>query len=240
LQRLLFRSLDALVDTSVLERRAFNITFAESGLDWTWGHAEYISLKKIVGERHRIAWYAEHTLGYPISVGEADKIQWKKEQALYRLLRYDFAAPCPGVLRLLDEAASSDIQSTLMIPKIRDWEILSRTVHRFKPLSLVKVERPSTYRAHAGHDVLESIEFNTTPMTENLCQGLDLPCVSVTSSVTGAQACVTHLGEANCPAVQLSGQNILHHGCASLRSLLTLESSNGPVAQQNYMAYPTR
>ena len=225
MQRLLFHSLNTLIDTSALERRAFNVAFAESGLDWTWSDAEYNSLEMIAGERHRIVWYAEHSLGHPISCSKADLILWRKEQALCRLLQHNFATPRPGVLRLLDEAASADIQTALIIPQTKEWQNLSRTVRRFKDLSSLKVEHPSTHRARIGLNALASIEFNTTMMRADLHQGLVQLCVSVSSSASGAQACVTHLGEANFSAVQLSGQNILHKGSASLQSLLTLESS---------------
>ena len=225
MQLLRFRSLNALIDTSSLERRAFNTAFKESGLDWRWTEDEFTRLKLITGERHRIAWYAENCRNCPISSGYADQILWRKEQSLTRLLQRSCAKPQPGVLRLIDEAMSADIHTGIVAPRYKEWERFSRTISQFKALSTLQVERSPVIRARADRGCPTSIEVGiTTPI--GLHEGPLQPCINVWSSVSGASACVTHLGETNNPAVQLSGQGILEKGRASLQSLLWLESSH--------------
>ena len=56
---LLFGSIGTIVDTSELQRQAFNQAFTEHGLGWSWEREDYAELLKTSGGEERIAVYAE-------------------------------------------------------------------------------------------------------------------------------------------------------------------------------------
>ena len=51
-------SIGTVVETSDLQREAFNAAFAEAGLDWHWGPADYAAMLAQAGGERRIADYA--------------------------------------------------------------------------------------------------------------------------------------------------------------------------------------
>lgn len=218
-----FRSLETLIDTSSLERRAFNIAFAESSLNWAWTASEFQSLKNIAGERHRIAWYAEHCIGKNISCDFAGKILWRKEKALQRLLNNNSveALPLPGTLRLLEEAATANVPAELAITQAKERSVLDHSIGQFEAFALLKLVLPPVTQVAKDRFDQPRIELGTTS-TAGMTKGPIQACISVSSSDTGKQACISHFGEINNPAIQLSGYNILQHGKASLQSLLRL------------------
>lgn len=55
---ILFGSISTLIDTSELQREAFNTAFETHGLDWTWDRDEYRDLLTSSGGADRIATYA--------------------------------------------------------------------------------------------------------------------------------------------------------------------------------------
>lgn len=55
---ILFGSISVVVDTSELQRRAFNESFAAHGLDWLWSHDQYVAMLDSNGGAQRIADYA--------------------------------------------------------------------------------------------------------------------------------------------------------------------------------------
>lgn len=59
LQSVLFGSIGTLVETSEMQRRAFNAAFEEAGLDWRWDRSTYQSMLSATGGRDRIAAYAD-------------------------------------------------------------------------------------------------------------------------------------------------------------------------------------
>lgn len=218
-----FRSLETLIDTSRLERLAFNIAFEESSLNWTWTETEFQSLKNIAGERHRIAWYAEHCIGKNISCDFAGKILWRKEKALQLLLNNNSVEtlPRPGTLRLLEEAATANISAELAITQAIERSVLDRSIGQFEAFALLNLVLPPVTRVAKDRFDQPRIELGTTS-TAGMTKGPIQACISVSSSETGKQACISHFGEINNPAIQLSGHNILRQGKASLQSLLGL------------------
>lgn len=55
---LLFGSISTVVDTSELQREAFNQAFSRHGLDWAWNREQYRSMLATSGGRDRISTYA--------------------------------------------------------------------------------------------------------------------------------------------------------------------------------------
>ncbi len=56
---ILFGSISTLVDSSELQRRAFNEAFEAHGLDWQWSQPDYVAMLESNGGAQRIADYAE-------------------------------------------------------------------------------------------------------------------------------------------------------------------------------------
>ena len=48
-----------LAETETIHRSAFNVTFAENGLDWFWSHEDYRELLRVTGGKERMRRYAE-------------------------------------------------------------------------------------------------------------------------------------------------------------------------------------
>lgn len=57
-QALIFGSIGTLVETSEIQREAFNEAFREAGLDWIWSRADYREMLHRSGGRQRIEAYA--------------------------------------------------------------------------------------------------------------------------------------------------------------------------------------
>jgi HAD superfamily hydrolase (TIGR01509 family) len=93
-------------------RVAFNRAFAEKGLDIVWDVALYGELLKIAGGKERMRHYFDDT-GCPAEVDDRDafiKELHKLKTDLYMKIIASGELPLrPGVARLVDEAAASDI-----------------------------------------------------------------------------------------------------------------------------------
>ena len=59
MRALFFGSIGSIVETSELQRQAFNEAFAENGLDWHWDQATYQGLLSLGGGDNRISSYAQ-------------------------------------------------------------------------------------------------------------------------------------------------------------------------------------
>jgi len=219
MDRLLFRCVDTLVDCSELERRAFNSAFDQSGLKWHWSEDRFHRLQKIAGERYRISWFAEHVQGDPITCAYADKILWRKEQVLCNLLQSTVASPLPGVLRLLSEAADAQINAVAAVSSRSQHHLITQSASHFNYSSDLTVELPVGGNTRS---LPASIEFDIAINDEAMPVGQSRPCIAISSNMSKGQACITHFGDRDNPAVQLSGTTILKKGSASLEALLAL------------------
>ena len=62
MKSILFGSIGVLVESSEIQRKAFNEAFKEFGLDWYWNVANYIKLLQKPGGLNRIADYSNYKL----------------------------------------------------------------------------------------------------------------------------------------------------------------------------------
>ena len=113
LQVLIFDVDGTLADTEEFHREAFNHAFASLGLDWHWDEALYERLLDISGGRERLKayWMQQHPEVTALDAhGVRDTINRIHElkTAVYEAGIAEGRVPLrPGVLELLDEAASS-------------------------------------------------------------------------------------------------------------------------------------
>ncbi|WCO66091.1 HAD-IA family hydrolase [Iamia majanohamensis] len=96
----LFGSISTLVDTSELQREAFNRAFAAHDLDWTWERDEYRDLLATSGGRDRVAAYAEER-GADV---DADAVHATKTRLFQELLADEPPPLRPGVAEAIDAA----------------------------------------------------------------------------------------------------------------------------------------
>lgn len=112
LTTLVFGSIGTLVETSELQRQAFNASFAEAGLDWDWEAGLYRQLLSLPGGRSRIQLYAEQR-GAPLDGSAVDALHVRKSAIYQRLLGEGTRLLRPGVARLLREALDDGLQVAL-------------------------------------------------------------------------------------------------------------------------------
>ena len=103
---ILFGSISTLIDTSELQRRAFNESFEAHGLDWQWSQADYIAMLDSNGGAQRIADYAE-ARGDDV---DADEVHATKSEVFQELLATAGLEARPGVIATVREAKRRDVK----------------------------------------------------------------------------------------------------------------------------------
>ncbi|WP_410634915.1 HAD-IA family hydrolase [Amycolatopsis sp. cmx-4-83] len=96
----LFGSASTLVDTSELQRQAFNQAFAEHGLDWDWDRDSYQRMLRTSGGVDRIAAYA----GSVGSSVDAPSVHATKSRIFQESLAGSSPQLRPGVAQVISEA----------------------------------------------------------------------------------------------------------------------------------------
>ena len=102
---ILFGSIGTLVETSELQRTAFNQAFSEAGLDWTWNPDEYKIMLKKSGGRNRINEYATYR---EIEVN-AHELHLKKTKIFDNMMKEEGISLRPGVANLIDFALNNNL-----------------------------------------------------------------------------------------------------------------------------------
>lgn len=97
---ILFGSISTLIDTSELQRRAFNESFEAFGLDWNWSRDDYRSMLESSGGAQRIAGYAQ-SHGDDV---DADAMHATKSKIFQELLATSTVEARPGVIATINEA----------------------------------------------------------------------------------------------------------------------------------------
>lgn len=114
LKALIFDVDGTLANTEETHRLAFNEAFTQHGLDWHWSESVYADLLKTTGGKERIAAYLS-----TLALTAADRDRHaaiipdlhRSKTAIYtRRVKAGEVALRDGVVRLLDEAQSADVQ----------------------------------------------------------------------------------------------------------------------------------
>jgi HAD superfamily hydrolase (TIGR01509 family) len=103
---ILFGSISTLIDTSELQRRAFNESFREHGLDWNWSRDDYVAMLDSNGGAQRIADYAQ-SCGADV---DAAAVHATKSRIFQKLLETAALTARPGVLETVQEAKRNDLK----------------------------------------------------------------------------------------------------------------------------------
>ena len=107
MKAILFGSIGTLIETSDLQREAFNEAFKEAGLDWYWDNEDYTKLLKKSGGTKRIEDFAEKNN----TNVDAKKIRERKTQIYNDKINSISIPPREGVLDVLEYAHKNNIKT---------------------------------------------------------------------------------------------------------------------------------
>ena len=107
MKAILFGSIGTLIETSDLQREAFNEAFKEAGLDWYWDHEDYKKLLKKSGGTKRIEDFAEKNN----TTVDAKNIRERKTQIYNEKINSISIPPREGVLDILEYAHKNNIKT---------------------------------------------------------------------------------------------------------------------------------
>ena len=105
MRSILFGSIGVLVESSEIQRKAFNEAFKEFGLDWYWNVANYIKMLEKPGGLNRIAEYSKFKLNEnDIKVIHNLKVKYFKSLSKNQL------KPRKGILETIDYGLRNNIK----------------------------------------------------------------------------------------------------------------------------------
>ena len=113
---ILFGSIGTLIETSELQRNAFNQVFLENGLDWNWNPTQYQDLLKKSGGRQRIEDFAAQQ-GIEV---DASKLHDEKTKIFDELMVSGDVLLRPGVASLIDQALDNGIKLAFVTSTSKD------------------------------------------------------------------------------------------------------------------------
>lgn len=107
---LLLGSINTVADTSELQRESFNEAFTQHGLDWEWGHDDYVEMLGSNGGQDRVAAYAEMR-GEDV---DAAAVHATKSEIFQRRLGEGAVAPREGVVETVAAAREAGYRVALV------------------------------------------------------------------------------------------------------------------------------
>ena len=105
MKSILFGSIGVLVESSEIQRKAFNKAFKEFGLDWYWNAANYIKMLEKPGGLNRIAEYSK----FKLSENEVKEIHNLKVKHFKYLSKNKFK-PRKGILKTINYGLKNKIK----------------------------------------------------------------------------------------------------------------------------------
>lgn len=113
---ILFGSIGSIVETSELQRDAFNRAFREANLDWEWTPDAYRQLLAKSGGRQRIADYA-HTRGETV---DAEALHARKTEIFDQTMIAQGLALRPGVSDVIAHARNTNVKVAFVTTTSRE------------------------------------------------------------------------------------------------------------------------
>ena len=105
MKSILFGSIGVLVESSEIQRKAFNAAFNEFGLDWYWNVANYIKMLEKPGGLNRIAEYSK----FKLNENEVREIHNLKVKH-FKNLSTNKLKPRKGILEIIDYGLKHNIK----------------------------------------------------------------------------------------------------------------------------------
>ena len=111
MQVIFFGSIGTLVETSEIQRKAFNAAFEEFGLNWYWNTGNYINMIQKPGGIQRIKEYSE------LKLNDTDvKKIYNLKIKYFRKYSDNFVKPREGVLDVINYANRNNIKLGFITP----------------------------------------------------------------------------------------------------------------------------
>jgi len=109
-----------IADTELCGHRvAFNLAFKDFDLDWNWNENQYLDLLKISGGFKRIIQY-RNKINSQLTDSQCSKIQSRKRHHYKNIIQSGKIKVREGVLRLINELSSFDIEQFIVTTSGRD------------------------------------------------------------------------------------------------------------------------
>tara|TARA_Y100001968_G_scaffold124044_1_gene113033 strand:- start:715 stop:1461 length:747 start_codon:yes stop_codon:yes gene_type:complete len=220
-----------IADTELCGHRvAFNLAFNDFDLDWCWNENKYLDLLKISGGLKRILQY-RNEIHSELSNSECSKIQERKRFHYKNLIESGKIKVRDGVLRLIHELSSFDVEQYIVTTSGRDslepflqttlrshlnyfsGIITYENVNRHKPF-------PDAY--HLALQMSKKSEFNCIAIEDSIigveaAKAANLNCLltlppwgSSNQNITReANACVSSLGDDDIPSKLIYGKELI-------------------------------
>ena len=109
MKSILFGSIGVLVESSEIQRKAFNEAFKEFGLDWYWNVANYIKMLEKPGGLNRISEYSK----FKLNENEVKEIHNLKVKH-FKYLSKNKLKPRKGILEIIDYGFKNNIKIGLI------------------------------------------------------------------------------------------------------------------------------
>lgn len=198
---IVFGGIGTLVETSELQREAFNRAFDEAGLRWHWDRETYRELLGVAGGQNRIRHYASSgDGGWTLDESTVVELHARKSELFVNAMRSSRLEARPGVIRLINKARNSDVSLAIasttssenilalasaggIDPDAFDVILHAGTVEHRKPHPQVYQRCLSELGIAALHAV--AIEDSDSGMRSAL--GAGLRCIAIPGENTGSQ-----------------------------------------------------
>ncbi|MEM6430116.1 MAG: HAD-IA family hydrolase [Deinococcota bacterium] len=108
MQALLFGSIGTLVETSELQRQAFNQAFEDASVGWHWSKQAYQDMLTISGGQNRLRYYAKQR-NQPLGEADIRELHQRKSKHFQDVLNAGIELR-PGVSRLIAEAREHGVK----------------------------------------------------------------------------------------------------------------------------------
>lgn len=226
MKALIFDVDGVIAETEEAHREAFNLAFAEAGLEIEWNQGLYQRLLWVTGGKERIAHYLYHCPECPkLLEASIAQLHWRKTEIYNQLVAQGRVPFRPGVLRLWQEAREVGLRlgiaTTTSLPNV--LALLAQAgpgaegwfeVIVAGDMVAAKKPAPDVYQEALGHLGLspqEALAFEDSHNGLVAAQRAGLPVLITPSFYTadqrfeGALAVVEHLGEPDLPARVLAG-----------------------------------
>ncbi|MCD2196911.1 HAD-IA family hydrolase [Actinomycetospora endophytica] len=186
---ILLGSISTVVDTSELQRQAFNEAFTQHGLHWEWSRDRYRAMLAGNGGSDRIAEYAR-SIGEPV---DADAVHATKSTIFQRRLASADVRPRPGVAETVRAARDAGLRVGLVTSTSKEnvaalldavsgdidanaWDVVvdSSRVERTKP-------DPAAYTValrELGLDASRCLAVEDNPGGAHAAAAAGVPCVA--------------------------------------------------------------
>ena len=115
MKSLLFGSIGSIVESSEIQRKAFNAAFKEFGIDWYWNVANYIKMLEKPGGLNRLIEFSKNKL----NLDNAKQIHLLKIKHL-KLLSKKNLKPRDGVLEVIEYASFHNIKIGFITTTTKD------------------------------------------------------------------------------------------------------------------------